>query len=67
MSVQLSSIIGAQIYRQDDAPLYKRGNRVLISICVMNLFLFPAIKLYYIKRNQQKRRKWEALSPEVRF
>lgn len=66
MSVQVSSIIAAQIYRKDDAPLYRRGNRALIGICVMNLFLFPLIKLYYVKRNQQKKRDWEALSPAVR-
>jgi len=64
MAVQVSAIIGSQIYRADDAPLYRRGNRVLISICAMNLVLFPLIKLYFIMRNKYKRRQWEALSPE---
>ncbi|KAF9517801.1 hypothetical protein BS47DRAFT_1389517 [Hydnum rufescens UP504] len=42
----------------------RRGNRVLIGICAMNLILFPLIKLYYIQRNKYKRAQWEALSPE---
>lgn len=44
--------------------LDRRGNRVLIGICCMNLILFPLVKLYYIKRNQYKRKIWESLSPE---
>ena len=43
----------------------RRGNRVLIGLCAMNLVLFPLVKLYYIMRNKYKRRQWEALSPEV--
>ncbi|KAF9517770.1 hypothetical protein BS47DRAFT_1371223 [Hydnum rufescens UP504] len=64
MMVQVSSIIGSYIYRADDRPLYRRGNRALIGICAINLALFPLIKLYYIQRNKYKRSQWEALSPE---
>ncbi|KAF9517800.1 hypothetical protein BS47DRAFT_1371236 [Hydnum rufescens UP504] len=57
MMVQVSSIIGSYIYRRDDAPLYRRGNRALIGICAMNLILFPLIQAF-------KRSQWEALSPK---
>lgn len=46
-------------------PPDRRGNRDLIGICALNLLLFPLIKLYYIQRNQRKRKQWEALSSEV--
>ena len=65
MFVQLSSVISANIYRADDAPRYRRGNRVLIAIACVNLFvLYPFTKFYYIYRNKQRDRIWNAMTPE---
>ncbi|KAF9057193.1 allantoate permease [Panaeolus papilionaceus] len=65
MFVQASSIISANIYRKDDQPMYRRGNSYLIAICAFNLFiLYPGTKLYYIWRNKQKARKWDAMTSE---
>lgn len=65
MFVQASSIISANIYRQDDAPRYVRGNRVLIGICVTNVIvLYPATKLYYLWRNKQRDKIWNSMSAE---
>lgn len=65
MFVQLSSVISANIYRKDDAPRYHRGNKVLISIACVNLIvLYPATKAYYIWRNKQRDRIWNAMTPE---
>ncbi|KAG6836160.1 hypothetical protein H0H93_010751 [Arthromyces matolae] len=50
MFVQASSIIASQVYRKDDAPMYRRGNR---------------IKAYYIWRNQQRSKIWDAMTSEV--
>lgn len=65
MFVQASSIVAAQIYRKDDAPMYRRGNDFLIGICVFNIVvLYPATKAYYIWRNRQKSKIWDAMTSE---
>ena len=67
MFVQLSSVISANIYRADDAPRYRRGNRVLIAIACVNLFvLYPFTKFYYIYRNKQRERIWNAMTADER-
>ena len=63
--VQLGGIISANIYRTDDKPLYKRGNRVLLGINVMVITLFLLTKTYYVTKNKIRDRKWNAMTPEV--
>ncbi|GLB39069.1 putative transporter [Lyophyllum shimeji] len=66
MFVQLSGIVSAQIYRNDDAPRYHRGNAILISITCFNIFvMYPGIKLYYVLRNKQRAKTWDAMTPQV--
>jgi hypothetical protein len=67
MSVQTSGIIAANIYREDDAPLYKRGNRVLLTILIGNIFLYLGTKVYYVKRNSSRQKKWENMSDDERM
>ncbi|KAK0108166.1 hypothetical protein ONS95_002988 [Cadophora gregata] len=64
MSVQLGGIISANIYREDDKPLYKRGNRVLIGIDVIVIFLFLFTKAYYVTKNRIRDKKWKAMTRE---
>ncbi|QIW97774.1 hypothetical protein AMS68_003292 [Peltaster fructicola] len=64
MTVQASNIIGSNIYRDDDKPYYYRGNRVLIGICVANIFLFVGAKLFYVLINRHRERTWNAMSRE---
>ncbi|KAF8906727.1 allantoate permease [Gymnopilus junonius] len=65
MFVQASSIISSNIYRADDAPQYHRGNSILIGICAFNLiFLYPGTKAYYIWRNRQRDKIWDAMTSE---
>ncbi|ORY90782.1 major facilitator superfamily domain-containing protein [Leucosporidium creatinivorum] len=66
IAVQLASIISSNIYRADDKPLYKRGNRVLLAIIILNLVIFAFTKVYFILRNRNKQAKWEALTAEER-
>ena len=65
MFVQASAVVSAYIYRADDAPRYRRGNRVLIAIsCINLLVLYPGTKLYYIWRNKQRDKIWDAMTSE---
>ena len=41
-----------QIYRDQDKPLYRKGNKVLIGICVYNIALFVGAKAFYMTKNR---------------
>ncbi|OLN92096.1 putative transporter YIL166C-like protein 1 [Colletotrichum chlorophyti] len=64
MCVQVSNIIGSNIYRADDAPRYRRGNSVLLGLVAWNLFLYASARAYYIWRNKVRAKKWDAMRPE---
>ena len=64
MSVQLSAIIAANIFREDDAPRYRRGNSVLAGFCGLTIALYTFTRVYYRIRNKQKKAKWNAMSPQ---
>ncbi|KAI1874968.1 uncharacterized protein JN550_002397 [Neoarthrinium moseri] len=64
MTVQSGNIIASNIYRDDDQPLYNRGNRVLVAITAFNIVVFYAVKAFYIWRNRLRERKWNALTPQ---
>jgi hypothetical protein len=66
MSVQASSIVASNVYLDDDKPLYRRGNKVLIGITVYTIVLIGAIKLYYIWRNRRKEGIWNKMSEDER-
>ncbi|KAH8597850.1 major facilitator superfamily domain-containing protein [Bisporella sp. PMI_857] len=67
MFVQSGNIIATNIYRDDDKPLYIRGNKVLLGICCLNIVLFYLAKLYYVKRNQARDKLWNAMSAQEQF
>ena len=43
---------GQQIYRNNDKPLYRTGNKVLTAICVYNMLLFVGAKVFYVAKNR---------------
>lgn len=57
-------MISANIYREDDRPKYRRGNRVLIGIATLNIVLFLAAKAYYSWVNWRRGQKWAKMSPQ---
>lgn len=48
----------------DDAPRYHRGNRVLVGLVVMNIFIYLLTKVYYVWRNSRRDEKWNSMSAE---
>jgi cell division protein FtsX len=64
MSVQTGNVFAAYIYRDDDKPLYRRGNSTLLMVNTVSILVFLLTKLYYVWRNKQKERQWNALSEE---
>lgn len=64
MFSQAAGIVGSNIYRTDDKPLYHRGNSWLVGVAVGTLLVSMATRQYYVWRNSQKQRRWSALTPE---
>jgi len=62
--VQIGVIIGSNIYREDDKPLYKRGNRVLIGICAVNIVLYLLTFLFYRGLNRRREKIWASMTPK---
>jgi hypothetical protein len=51
----------------DDAPRYKRGNRILLAINIINIPLYLAVKGYYIWRNRVRENKWNSMTEAERL
>ncbi|KAK4657494.1 hypothetical protein QC762_214230 [Podospora pseudocomata] len=66
MAVQTNSIISSNIYRRDDRPEYRRGNRALIGIASMNIVNYLLVKAYYVWRNKKRDETWDRMSQEER-
>ncbi|KAL4885480.1 major facilitator superfamily domain-containing protein [Aspergillus karnatakaensis] len=64
MICQASSIISSNIYREDDKPYYRRGNKVLLALVAWNVVMTIFIKVYYVQRNKSRDRIWNAMSSE---
>jgi hypothetical protein len=64
MCVQAGGIVASNIYRADDAPRYKRGNRVLVILVCVNIFIYLLTKVYYVWRNNSRDKKWNGLSEQ---
>ncbi|KAI1847153.1 hypothetical protein JX265_011829 [Neoarthrinium moseri] len=67
MFLHAGVITSSNIYRADDAPLYRRGNSILIGIACMNIVLYALAKLYYVRRNKSRDNKWQGLTPEEKL
>ncbi|KAJ5740297.1 hypothetical protein N7493_000169 [Penicillium malachiteum] len=65
--IQLSGIASSNIYRSDDKPLYRRGNKQLIAINVANIVVYALAKVYYVSRNRWKKAQWEKMSSEEKI
>lgn len=64
MTVQTGNIISSQIYRDNDKPTYRRGNKILLAINALSIVLFIFTKFYYVWRNQRRDKIWNAMSTD---
>ena len=64
ITVQLQGIVNSNIYRRDDRPEYRRGNRQLGAIASMNIVIYLAVKTYYVWRNKRRDRQWDGMTSE---
>ena len=60
--VQIGSLISSQLFRKDDAPYYHRGNKILISICVLAIASMLAQKYWLKFLNSKKEKVWSSMS-----
>ena len=61
---QIAGIISANIYRKDDAPMYRRGNKQLIAIAAAAFVWCLLARVWFGWRNHWKQKKWNAMTPE---
>ncbi|KAJ5463727.1 hypothetical protein N7475_008671 [Penicillium sp. IBT 31633x] len=64
MLAQVGGIISSNIYRSDDQPFYRKGNKILLAILGWNVVMTIFVKFYYIRKNKSRERIWNAMSPE---
>ncbi|CAI7591859.1 unnamed protein product [Penicillium glandicola] len=64
MICQAGAIVSSNIYRTDDQPYYRRGNKILLAIVAWNVCVTIFIKFYYIRRNKTREQIWNAMSSE---
>lgn len=57
ISVQITSIIGSQVYRPSDKH-YKKANAALLGVCTFNFLLYAGTKFFYMGINKRRDRIW---------
>ncbi|KAI1104727.1 MFS general substrate transporter [Jackrogersella minutella] len=62
--VQVSGIVYSNIYRTDDKPEYRRGNRQLVGVCAANIVIYALMKIYYVWRNKKRDSEWNGMTRE---
>ncbi|KEY72264.1 hypothetical protein S7711_00263 [Stachybotrys chartarum IBT 7711] len=67
MMVQLARVIYSNIYREDDEPEYRRGNRVLIGIACLNICVYLSAKMFYVWQNKKRSKVWDAMTEQERL
>lgn len=60
-------MIGSQIYRKWDAPYYKTGNKVLVSILALAIVTFIVQRQWLIYLNKKKETAWDAMTAEEKI
>lgn len=65
MSIQVSSIIGSNVYQASDAPRYYTANKALLALVVFNLVIvYPGTWLFYTMINGKRDKIWNGMTSE---
>lgn len=64
MFCQAAGIISSNIYRADDSPKYRRGNKQLVAIVSGNIVIYILVGLYYRWVNWRRDKIWNSFSDE---
>ncbi|KFY10147.1 hypothetical protein V492_05160 [Pseudogymnoascus sp. VKM F-4246] len=64
MFVQAQGIIGANVYREDDKPRYRRGNRALVAVSSANVVIYILVAVYYKWVNKRRDDIWNSWTDE---
>ncbi|KAJ5706613.1 hypothetical protein N7488_006414 [Penicillium malachiteum] len=64
MICQAGSIVSSNIYREDDKPYYRNGNKILLGIVGWNVVMTVLIKCYFIWKNYSRDRVWSSMSAD---
>ncbi|KAK8853051.1 hypothetical protein IAR55_003752 [Kwoniella newhampshirensis] len=65
MMVQVSAIIGANLYQASDSPRYKHANSAIVAIIVFNVaILYPSTRWYYRWRNAKRAAEWDVMTSD---
>ncbi|KAK9447842.1 major facilitator superfamily domain-containing protein [Limtongia smithiae] len=59
--VQAGNILAANVYRESDAPVYHRGNGVLIGINVISMIIIVFIRQFFTRENKRRAKEWAQL------
>jgi hypothetical protein len=58
MFCQAAGIIASNIYRADDKPKYRRGNKRLVAIVSGNIIIYLLVRVYYRWVNKRRDKLW---------
>ncbi|MCO5613573.1 hypothetical protein L7F22_067850 [Adiantum nelumboides] len=64
ITVQISAIIGSNVYQASDAPLYRKGNLAMAILSCATFVIYIGVFFYYRTRNQQRDKIWNDMSRE---
>jgi hypothetical protein len=65
MSIQLSSIIGSNVYQPSDAPRYYTANKAMLAVVVFNMVVvYPGTWFFFGRVNSNREKVWGAMSSD---
>lgn len=61
---QLGTIVSSELFRKDDAPLYKRGLTQMFAMSIGSVVLILLTRLYFWSRNRKRDTIWNQMTDE---